>query len=101
MDLLLAALALAAGANGGARFLRGHGLRAGKGVACEAGEVVGTLGDDGGDCGDRGRQKDGMEVSGLVKLKALVMSPTVARRQAERLGTSVPKRVSRNRSTDV
>lgn len=56
MDLLLAALALAAGANGGARFLRGHGLRAGKGVACEAGEVVGTLGDDGGDCGDRGRQ---------------------------------------------
>src|SRR5579863_141311 len=44
---------------------------------------------------------EGIDVSGLVKLKALVMSPTVARRQAERLGTSAPKRVSRNRRTDV
>src|SRR5258708_6099586 len=43
----------------------------------------------------------GIGVSGLVKLKALVMSPTVARRQAERLGTSAPKRVSRKRRIDV
>src|SRR5579863_1921756 len=43
----------------------------------------------------------GMDVSGLVKLNALVMSPTVARRQAERLGTSAPKRVSRKRRREV
>ncbi len=44
---------------------------------------------------------EGMDVSGLVKLKALVMSPTVERRHAERFGTSAPKRVSRKRSIDV
>jgi len=43
----------------------------------------------------------GTEVSGLEKLKAEVMSPTVARRQAERLGTSAPNRVSRKRRTEV
>jgi hypothetical protein len=45
--------------------------------------------------------RDGMEVSGLVKLKALVMSPTVARLHALRFGTSAPKRVSRKRSIEV
>jgi len=43
----------------------------------------------------------GIEVSGLVKLKALVRSPTVERRHAERFGTSAPKRVSKKRSIDV
>ena len=36
-----------------------------------------------------------------LKLNALVRSPTVVRRQALKLGTSAPKRVSRNRSTEV
>src|SRR5580704_973775 len=43
----------------------------------------------------------GIEGSGFLKLNALVKSPTVARRQALRLGTSAPKRVSRNRNTEV
>ena len=33
----------------------------------------------------------GMEKSGKLKLNAVVMSPTVARRHAERFGTSAPK----------
>src|SRR5215471_6840951 len=45
--------------------------------------------------------KFGTDVSGVAKLKAVVRSPTVDRRQALRLGTSAPKRVSRKRSTEV
>src|SRR5580700_3446097 len=45
--------------------------------------------------------KLGIDWSGLLKLSALVKSPTVARRQALKLGTSAPKRVSRNRNTEV
>ena len=45
--------------------------------------------------------KFGMEWSGLLKLNAEVKSPTVARRQALRFGTSAPKRVSRKRKTEV
>src|SRR2546427_174950 len=48
-----------------------------------------------------GEGSDGIEVFGLVKLNALVMSPTVARRQADKFGTSAPKRVSRKRRTEV
>src|SRR5665213_1027078 len=44
---------------------------------------------------------EGFDVSTLEKLKALVMSPTFARRHAERFGTSAPKRVSRKRRIDV
>jgi len=44
---------------------------------------------------------DGADVSGFEKLNALVRSPTVDLRHAERFGTSAPKRVSRNRSSDV
>src|SRR3954469_9597063 len=36
-----------------------------------------------------------------AKLNAVVMSPTVARRHADRLGTSTPNRVSIKRSWDV
>src|SRR5437879_6530634 len=43
----------------------------------------------------------GIDGSGFLKLNALVRSPTVARRHADKLGTSTPKRVSRNRSTEV
>src|SRR5579863_6001652 len=49
----------------------------------------------------RGVGRAGTEVSGFEKLKAEVMSPTSERRQAERFGTSAPKRVSRKRRTDV
>src|ERR1700739_1037301 len=45
--------------------------------------------------------KFGIDVSGALKFSAVVMSPTVARRQALRFGTSAPNRVSRNRNTDV
>src|SRR5579859_3665285 len=45
--------------------------------------------------------RPGTDVSTLLKLKALVKSPTAARRQAERLGTSAPNRVSRKRRTEV
>ena len=45
--------------------------------------------------------KVGIDWSGELKLKALVRSPTVERRQALRLGTPAPKRVSRNRNTEV
>src|SRR3954447_26858183 len=44
---------------------------------------------------------NGTDVSGLVKLNAVVISPTVARRHADRFGTSAPKRVSRKRSSEV
>src|ERR1700741_2943640 len=40
-------------------------------------------------------------VGGAAKLKALVRSPVTLRRQALRLGTSTPNRVSMNRSIDV
>src|SRR5580704_16886432 len=43
----------------------------------------------------------GIDGSGFLKLSALVKSPTAARRQALKLGTSAPKRVSRNRNTEV
>jgi hypothetical protein len=36
-----------------------------------------------------------------LKLKALVKSPTAARRHALKFGTSAPNSVSKNRSTDV
>src|ERR1700693_1201927 len=45
--------------------------------------------------------KLGIDSSGLLKLSALVKSPTVARRHALRFGTSAPNRVSRNRNTEV
>src|ERR1022692_242971 len=45
--------------------------------------------------------KLGVDWSGFLKLNALVKSPTVARRQALKLGTSAPNRVSRNRNTEV
>jgi hypothetical protein len=41
--------------------------------------------------------KVGTEKSGTAKLKALVRSPTVARRHALKFGTSAPNRASRNR----
>src|ERR1700757_708435 len=43
----------------------------------------------------------GVDGSVFLKLSALVRSPTVARRHALRLGTSAPKRVSRNRNMEV
>src|ERR1700721_1018452 len=43
----------------------------------------------------------GIDGSGFLKLSALVKSPTAARRQALKLGTSAPKRVSRKRNTEV
>ena len=43
----------------------------------------------------------GIDVSDFVKLNALVISPTVVRRHADRFGTSAPKRVSRKRKTEV
>ena len=43
----------------------------------------------------------GTDVSGLLKLRAFVMSPTVARRHADKLGTSAPNRVSRKRRIEV
>src|ERR1700680_4550731 len=43
----------------------------------------------------------GTDPSGAAKLKALVRSPTVARRHALRLGTSAPNLVSRNRNIEV
>src|SRR5207302_10487041 len=45
--------------------------------------------------------RDGTERSGAARLRAPVRSPTAPRRQALRLGTSTPKRVSRKRSVDV
>ena len=45
--------------------------------------------------------KVGTDASGLLKLKAFVMSPTVARRHADKLGTSAPNRVSMKRSIEV
>jgi hypothetical protein len=45
--------------------------------------------------------KFGIDWSGFLKLSAAVRSPTVARRQALRLGTSARKRVSKNRNIDV
>ena len=50
---------------------------------------------------ESGDGKSGKFASGALKLKALVISPTAARRQALRFGTSAPNRVSRNRSIDV
>src|SRR5947207_4325684 len=44
---------------------------------------------------------DGTVVSGFEKLNALVISPTAARRHAERFATSAPKRVSRKRRIEV
>lgn len=43
----------------------------------------------------------GTESLGAAKLNALVRSPVIERRQAVRLGTSAPKRVSRKRSSEV
>jgi hypothetical protein len=43
----------------------------------------------------------GTDRSTLAKLKALVRSPTAERRHEDRFGTSAPKRVSRNRNSDV
>src|SRR5262249_40281097 len=43
----------------------------------------------------------GTETSGAAKLSALVRSPHVARRHADRFGTSAPKRFSRKRRSDV
>ena len=45
--------------------------------------------------------KFGIDVSGALKFSALVISPTAERRQALKLGTSAPNRVSKNRSTEV
>src|SRR5215472_52195 len=45
--------------------------------------------------------KFGTDVSGAPKSKAVVRSPTAARRQALRFGTSAPKRVSKKRSIEV
>jgi hypothetical protein len=45
--------------------------------------------------------KVGIEVFGALKFSALVRSPTADRLHALRFGTSAPKRVSRNRNTDV
>src|SRR5436309_2444132 len=44
---------------------------------------------------------DGTLVFGAAKLNAAVMSPVTDLRQAERFGTSAPKRVSRKRSVEV
>jgi hypothetical protein len=73
-------------ASGGAGARREIGFRA-------SGQPGGAL------TGVAGR--DGTEVSLLPKLKAEVRSPTVLRRQVDRLGTGTPKRVSRNRSAEV
>src|SRR5262249_1974332 len=43
----------------------------------------------------------GSDVSGAAKLSALVRSPQVARRHADRFGTSTPKRASMKRSREV
>ena len=48
-----------------------------------------------------GEGRFGMDWSGVLKLNALLISPTVARRQALRFGTSAPNSVSRKRRTDV
>lgn len=45
--------------------------------------------------------REGMEVSDVFKLRAVVRSPTALRRQEVRLGTSAPKRVSSKRRMDV
>ena len=88
------------GRDGRACFLRGHGLRLGRlnGVKPTrlASHWVMTV-----EIAALADGSDGIDVSGLVKLKALVMSPTVARRHAERFGTSAPKRVSRKRRSEV
>src|SRR5947209_3857107 len=44
---------------------------------------------------------DGTDVSTSAKLNAVVMSPVADRRQAERFGTSTPKRASSRRRVDV
>ena len=44
---------------------------------------------------------EGTDVSTLLKLNAVVMSPTAPLRHADRFGTSAPNRVSMNRSNDV
>src|SRR5579872_1787997 len=45
--------------------------------------------------------KFGTDEFGAAKLNALVRSPTVARRQALKFGTSAPNRVSRKRRIEV
>ena len=49
--------ALAARADWGTCFLRGHGLRGGESESCEADEVAGALGKDGGDSSAGSRQR--------------------------------------------
>src|ERR1700733_3090745 len=48
-----------------------------------------------------GEGRLGIELFGALKLNALVISPTVARRHALRFGTSAPNLVSKNRRMDV
>jgi hypothetical protein len=57
------------------------------------GHAGGGLADVAGSCG--------AEVFGLPNARVEVRSPTVSRRQDDRLGTCTPNRVSRKRSIEV
>jgi hypothetical protein len=50
---------------------------------------------------ETGEGRGGTELSGDVKLNAVVRSPTVARRHALKFGTSAPNLVSRNFKIDA